>query len=279
MEFDVLKTIVDNKIEQFILEYRNAIKLFENYDVRNKLIHPGEYGTYKENLCKELLSFSIPNKYQVASGFIYNSKKEMTTQCDVVLFDYNNTPFMSLDDKNRFFPNETVLAIGEIKSTITKDTLAKTLIKLAKNKDIRKISSSLYSDGERGECDTSRFMYDGIFTFVICDSISDYTEDIASYIKEQYNNAGIEIYNRHNVIVSLKNGLITYKSGDAINRKLNIKDNIFIPFPQWNEEVGEQDGWIFVGSEIDILKQFIIHINNYLINTRTYYPEPNLYLV
>ena len=50
MEYRNLQTLIDIKITNFVNEYKNANPLFENSDVKNGLLHPGEYGIYKELL-------------------------------------------------------------------------------------------------------------------------------------------------------------------------------------------------------------------------------------
>ena len=77
MEYTVLENLVEIKLKNFIEEYKNTSKLFENTDVQNRLLHPGEYGIYKEKLISKLFEFTLPRKYSVGTGFIVNSQKEI----------------------------------------------------------------------------------------------------------------------------------------------------------------------------------------------------------
>lgn len=114
MEYKVLENLVTIKLENFISEYKNTGKLFENEDVHNKLLHPGEYGMYKEKLLSKLFEFTLPKKYSCGTGFITNSNKEITTQCDIILYDEKNAPFLELNDSRRFFPQEVVMQLERL---------------------------------------------------------------------------------------------------------------------------------------------------------------------
>ena len=70
MEYRNLQTLIDIKIANFINEYENTNQLFKNSDVKNGLLHPGEYGIYKELLIDKLLSFALPKKFSYGTGFI-----------------------------------------------------------------------------------------------------------------------------------------------------------------------------------------------------------------
>lgn len=282
MEYKVLNTIVNSMVERFLSQYRSTTKLFENDGVKNGLLHAGEYGTYKENLCKELFKFVLPGKYDIGTGFVFNAEREITTQCDIILYDYNNTPCISLDQMNRFYPQESILAIGEIKSTLTKQTLADSLIKLSQSKSIRKDFTGISSTGSLVDVKLSQSAYHHIFTFLICDEISSYdSQDVVSYIDDQYEQASVSVENRHNVIVSFKNGLITYKSNADMEGKLGITNRLFVPFSYYNSKgiLEKLDPYIFCGDEVSIVKQFIIHINNFLKNADSYYPDPVSYII
>ncbi|MDD3990361.1 MAG: hypothetical protein PHP30_09750, partial [Bacteroidales bacterium] len=60
----IYKRLLSSKIENFLNEYLSSREVFEDLDKRNKLLHPGEYGTYREKICDELIKFSIPSKFE-----------------------------------------------------------------------------------------------------------------------------------------------------------------------------------------------------------------------
>ena len=77
MEYRNLQTLIDIKIANFINEYENTNQLFKNSDVKNGLLHPGEYGIYKELLIDKLLSFALPKKFSYGTGFIINTNGKL----------------------------------------------------------------------------------------------------------------------------------------------------------------------------------------------------------
>lgn len=271
--------LVDVKIKNFLQEYYSSTIIFVNEEVKNNLLHPGEFGTYRENLLKPLLEFVLPKRYSVGSGFIINTNQEVTTQCDVIIYDLYNSPFITGEEGERFFQQEVVYGIGEMKSSLTKANLAKALIKLSKNKKIRRDFNGLDMLGNRVEVRPEKNIYDNIFSFLICEKITDFDNNIGEYLRTEYEKNNIDIWDRHNIILSLKNGVITYKTNDYANLLLKSQHSWLLPSPFFGrKEKYELEDYISYGNDNENLKQFLIHINNYIKNAKSYYPEPRQYL-
>lgn len=289
MEYRNLQTLIDIKITNFINEYKNVNRLFENSDVKNGLLHPGEYGVYKELLVNKLFSFALPKKFSYGTGFIINSSGNITSQCDIVLYDERNAPFLEIDNTNRFFPQEVVYGIGEIKSKLTKKQLLGALIKLAHNKKIRQP----FYNADGTEVNPEKDPYQSIFTFLICDEVIDWNANIALEIKKEYIKNDIETPYWFNAILSLKNGVIAYH----VQRAVKLFENIGCPLDKsfyTNEGIheiavpcfGKSDN-IFVPldfytlvqkSDIIYVKEFLVLINEVLVHLQSYYPDPVYYL-
>lgn len=281
MKFEALKEIVNLEVEVFLSKFFAGAKFFENTNVKNNLLHAGEYGVYKEEIFRNFASFALPKNMFVGDGFVVNSKKEITTQCDVVIYDGINGPLIFGNTKNKFFPNEIVFGIGEMKSKLTTSKVCASLLKLSKCKKIRYTGNnkvSLYKDSTTIAYDTN-LNFHNIFTFLICDEITDFKDTVKfrNKVEKMYDENGIEYAYRHNVIVSLKNGLILYKTNDKMKKLLKIEKDLFVPFPSY---MGEKlDYYRFTGNQVDIIKQFVIHLNNSLKNCQLWYPEPGDYIV
>ena len=108
------------------------------------LIHPGEFGRYRENICKEFFKNIVPSKYHFADGFIINAHGDISTQCDIILFDPQNTPLIMNDENQRFFSVETVVMVSEVKSIMTNQQFADSLIKFITQMNIRTINYLLF---------------------------------------------------------------------------------------------------------------------------------------
>lgn len=115
---DIFKKLLDRKIDNFIYAYKNLSRdVFVNET--GTLIHPGEFGMYREKIVSELLRPFLPSKLEVGTGFIITSKNRISTQCDIIIYDRENTPVIE-NGEQRFFPVESVVGVVEVKSKLSK---------------------------------------------------------------------------------------------------------------------------------------------------------------
>ena len=190
-------------------------------DEKNKLIHSGEYGSYREELVKKWLRIFIPEKFGISSGFIINSKGQISSQCDLIIYDKDKTPKIETIENQRFFPVETVILIGEIKSDINSiNELNNYLLKLS---EIKKLRDGVISDFAYNiKFPEYKYLpelnpFDSLFSILICHKFN-FNLDISKInygeTKHRY---------RHNLILSLSDGIINYKT-------LKGTDNLSVPF-------------------------------------------------
>ena len=270
------KAIIDIECKKLISAFEDSKILFENQNVRNNLIHAGEYGAYRERALKKFLSFILSRKFDFGEGFVINSFNETTAQCDIIIYDKLKTPLIEVDSTTRFFPCETVFAIGEVKSKITKTQLFDYLMALSKKKEIKKISTK----------------FSNIFSFLVCESVDGFNMNLGKKIEEFYNSKKIPPCLRHNAILSLKDGLSGYTiSEDNITSVINhsncsnndiekLKKMIgvisympsegFIDFPPLVSPSSENN--------FNNIQLFFASLSNYLENCTCEYPEPASYL-
>ncbi len=131
MASDILGNIIEQKVDVFASLFGNdANKLFKR---ENKLIHPLEYGMYRERCAKELLELVCNRNIAISDGFLISSENNVSTQCDIIMYQKNTMPVIDNGITN-FFPVEIVKCIGEVKSTLSKSDLKKALGKMANNK-------------------------------------------------------------------------------------------------------------------------------------------------
>ena len=210
----IFSKLVKSKIEKFVFDYKSLSReVF--VDENGNLIHPSEFGTYRERIVKQLIQPFLPSNLDVGTGFIITNKNEISTQCDLIVYEKNNTPIIE-NDEQRFFPIECVVGVIEIKSKLTKTQLKEALIKLAKTKKLREsITSSLYTFKDKNEglpFNTKKNVRDQIATFLICESIDmDFEKDINSFFKNTYKDIDKSLF--HNMILSLDDGCFLYFDG------------------------------------------------------------------
>lgn len=211
---EIFDKLIKSKIEQFENDYVNLSRqIFVNRD--GQLIHPGEFGTYRERIIKAFLSPFLPARLAIGSGFIITSKNRISTQCDIIIYDREHTPLIE-NGEQRFFPVECVAGVIEVKSKLTRSTLKDALIKLAAVKELRNdIEGNPYIFKDHK--DDTKFnaklkVRDQMATFLICESIDiDAEKEIGTLFTDVY--AGIDKSLFHNMILSLDHGCYLYHDG------------------------------------------------------------------
>jgi hypothetical protein len=214
-----LSSLLNEKLNHFkLLFLESSRQLFANNE--GKLIHPGEFGTYRETICKEFLTSFIPQRMTIDSGFLINSDGKISTQCDLVIYDKSVTPLLQNENRQRFFPIESVCAVGEIKSVMSLNDLKEALLKLSNHKSLR---DTLYEpqyfykmkDDEKFQPEVEE--KDQIITFLICESFSFNIHDKLGEVLNCYNKQlpHRPFCHKHNLILSLNDGLITYIHPDG----------------------------------------------------------------
>ena len=200
-----------NKIERFITDYKNLSRtLFVDND--GSLYHNGEFGMYREEIVRTFVKNFFHSKYDVSEGFLITPKDNHSTQCDVVVFNKENTPFIT-DNKQRFFPIESVISLIEVKSVLSKSDFKTALIKLSNIKKLREDISNTPSL-RNGESFNTNNELNHFFTILICEKLDFIINDLDMLFNEIY--IGIDRKYWHNIILSLDDGVITYSSGKAL---------------------------------------------------------------
>ncbi len=267
----IFNELLDEKIESFVNSF---LKVSRNtfLNLSGKLIHPGEFGAYRESCCKEFLSYVVPQRLAIEEGFIINSLDEVSTECDIIIYDKANTPLIESREKQKFYPVESVAAIGEIKSTLNKEQLSKALVKLSQVKTFRlnqKIGKAISKrhDGEYNPRDNPK---DNVFTFLICEKLDFNIEDVSVFVNNIYpeNTHGNM---RHNLLLSLNDGLFAYYLEEGEYPKVypmpivdsKVLMTTFIPSTQNYSHIKAFSSFMFSGVSDITLSQ--PDITNYLI--------------
>lgn len=212
----IFQTILTEKIERFKFSFqRTATQIFQDSET-SRLIHPAEYGAFRENSCREFIRCAIPIKFDIGNGFPINANGVTGTQCDIVIYDRNNSPLIEDDRNQRFYPIESVAAIGEVKSNMSKGELRTALNKLARNKIIKEFIPDF-------NFEPKKYIGDPLFSFLICNKFNFDVKNLSQELDGLYD-LDIKAWQKHNLILSLQDGLFTYQ--DHLNT--------WIPFPSNN---------------------------------------------
>ncbi|HHF3114900.1 TPA: DUF6602 domain-containing protein [Vibrio diabolicus] len=211
MTSKIYKALVDHKIKGFKEHFSAQSKALFWDDSNQKLIHAGEYGRYREDLTSELLKQFTPKHIEFSTGFIVTPLDNVSSQCDLILYDKDFTPALPDGELNYFFPVDNVMSVGEVKSDInTRDELEAILVKLSQ---IKKLSNE--RSRESSPTDGRAFNYENecndIFTFIVCNKIGFKLGKLSQEIDGFYKKNNINQRDRHNLIYSLEDGLVVYR--------------------------------------------------------------------
>ena len=211
----IFEHLLIQKIDTFVNQFKESKNVF--YDANKKQpIHPGEYGIYREKICKEFLKAIVPSKFNFGTGFVINTFNEVSSQCDIIVHDSQNTPLIQNNELETFYPIETVVAIGEIKSKLSKTNFVGALKTLAKIKKMREnIKNPVIihpSQSTFREYNPKNHPYDQIVTFLICEKLEFNYDNLVNEFDSIYEEFPVSL--RHNLILSIDDGLICYYDGN-----------------------------------------------------------------
>ena len=114
-------------------------KMQSDFEKVTKLVsHPGVKGTARENALMKYLRPHIPDKFEFSDGIIIDSFDHQSCQVDVIIHDRIATPFLQDQDLANVIPIESVYAVIEVKSTLTKDELIKCIANIKSVRSLQK---------------------------------------------------------------------------------------------------------------------------------------------
>jgi hypothetical protein len=210
MSSDIFDSLYRERIDVFRSAF-SCVSAEIFYDPQNKKIrHTGEYGMYRETIVRDFLQFIIPGYLDISTGFIISSMNDVSTQCDIIVYDSRMTPLYQGGDRQRFFPVESTFCIGEVKSTLSKQQLADALNKLAKVKSLgeRIKAPTIIRKSPPGPFDPANHPYDLVPSILICQKLDFDLSSIENIIDGLYDN--VEHRHKHNMILSVNDGLLCY---------------------------------------------------------------------
>lgn len=91
--------------------------------VRHVIAHTGTVGTYRENILQTLLRKNLPERYHVATGFIEHCPRQL----DVLIYDRLDYAPLFREGDLVVVPSESVRAVIEVKTTLSKVALEDSL--------------------------------------------------------------------------------------------------------------------------------------------------------
>lgn len=217
---NIYVTLIEAQLVAFVRDYTDTAQDVFYDELQEGLIHPGEFGAFRESLIRELLSNFLPEAFGVSQGFVISPEGSVSNQCDIVIYSRTHAPILKTPEHQRFFPIEAVVAVGEVKSVVRSGAeLQKALIKLAKLKQMRSdlkgasVASSVFRDV--GPYSPSTHHLDQIATFLIASNFDCSDEAIESAIDGAV--GSMHPSHRVNMLVGVGDGkCVSYRDSKGI---------------------------------------------------------------
>jgi hypothetical protein len=114
---EIFRDRLNRKIEKFILEGHDCIKLHHN----------AMAGNVREILVQELLLPLLAEGIHIGSGKVTDSSGNLSSQSDIIIYDRGTVPPILYDDKQGVFPIESVYYVIEIKTNLTRREFDKSI--------------------------------------------------------------------------------------------------------------------------------------------------------
>ena len=284
MASEIFKSVFDRHIEHFVGTFsEDSTHIYKNE--KEKLIHPGEYGRYREESCKSLLRLILDKHVNISDGFVITSDNSITSQCDIIIYNSDISPLIA-DGIARMFPAEEVRMIGEIKSTLSRKDFIDALRKLAENK--KKIIEGRCGHGVVQKEENCK-MYDTVGSFLLCNKLS-FNYDELTY-DEIYGDIDRKYW--HNIVLSVEDVTMNYlfrlkdfsqKVKDIfISNNMDVMKEVAFYYPTYefsSERVEMDENHIHIRKEDKYahIKSFCIGVASCCKEVRIYQYDPIVYL-
>ena len=278
----IMLALMRQRAKAFMNDYLNLTHTLFFEEGERRSFHNGEYGTYRERLVRRLLGSFLSKQFSMGEGFLITADSRRSKQTDIVVFDTRECPEIEDLETRRFYPVECVYAAGSVKSKLDGSKLKTALSDLMETKFLR----SAEPPNRRPVNPNAKpllpnhnlmshpwnprlFENQNIVTFLVCESISDLnSEDFSRFAEGQYEPSMEGIPKRHNMILSLTDGYISYsfvpKSADGDGPRDQNGNYIRTPYPfpsryvvadNWEVSTGHR--WVHASQEGDHVIQFV----------------------
>lgn len=248
--------MADFNPEQFV--NRLGRRLISEFEDAAEAGTPGLVGAAREHPARSQLAKLLPNFVSVGSGLLFDSYGGSSKQQDIVVYERDFCPVFSINDTpdSTFYPIETVVSVGEVKSTVSKAILFEALANASSAKALRRhadkaddglgpmfpyrnfgsphdfAAAQPMPPGPSSEYNQTSYYRDQIFSFILCHKFAQSAETVLDNLLEYRSKFGHS--SMPNLILSLTDGFIQGASigSKELQQSLEFADSIaFVPAP------------------------------------------------
>jgi len=116
--------------------------LIDFKEISSQITHRGSKGKMREiEIIKEYLSKYLPGNIGISNGEIIATNDFVSSECDIVLYEKNSTPYLIHKDGYQVFPIECIYGVIEIKSLLDSKQLQDSIHKI---KELKKMPKAAY---------------------------------------------------------------------------------------------------------------------------------------
>lgn len=224
--------------KKFISEL--AKELLETFDKVKNATTPGLKGAARENIVRKKLENILPSGVGVGSGCVIDHKGNASKQQDVILYEKNICSIFSIAEtpEATYYPCEGVIAVGEIKTSISKKELADSFSKIESVKKLKRFpikSKSLLRNEEMisfrkylsrtsfdctkdEEFDQEKNAKDQIYGFIFCRDFNIKIDTLSKHILNNSKKQALKFL--PNILIALDGSVI--KPYDIKTNKLHL---------------------------------------------------------
>jgi hypothetical protein len=111
--------------ERILIHAENELWL--DFQKASEYKQNGDIGTSREDAVMRFLKEHLPNRYEICSGEVVDSQGNQSGQIDLMIFDSSTTCPLMTTGKDVLLPAEALLAVVEVKTTLSMAEIEKSL--------------------------------------------------------------------------------------------------------------------------------------------------------
>jgi hypothetical protein len=178
--------------------------------------HHGEQGSAREVVVQNFLRGHLPTRFDVCGGFVFDANGLVSDQLDIIVADATITPRFEVSGGIRFYPCESVVAVGQVRTRC--DSRRKAWDALC---NLRSATVLDRSASGRAQCDRSgavldhqRDHLDRIFSFLFVIDETLQAEAMRGVVLDFVERTPSHVW--PNLVFALGRYLITYACDDGV---------------------------------------------------------------
>lgn len=172
--------------------------------VRKSMPHYGTSGQEAEDILIKFLNDHLPRRFAASSGFVIDAENTLSKQCDVLVYDAENSPIYRAGDRGLILPSDSIASVIEVKSKLTKSQLKDSVEKIA---SVKRLKRTPVSSGDQPVTFSELIVnssYGVVFAYDADSSMNAIAENLKEFNQDVPRSRWID------AIIVLGKGTITY---------------------------------------------------------------------